>query len=87
MTTAPLSHCPSCGSPRPMDRGLVSTVLGEMETCKRIFEFCLDEPFDRAWWQHYRDRNLQCDVRASMATLVTRQEQIGRMFQEMEAAA
>ena len=55
--------------------------------CARLFTWALGIPFDRAWWQHYRDRNLQCDVRASMATLVTRQEQIGRMFQEMEAAA
>ena len=50
--------------------------LGEMETCKRIFEFCLDEPFDRAWWERLDAINIQVDMPAWLRHLSSNRDRI-----------
>jgi hypothetical protein len=36
--------------------------LDEEDTCKRIFEHCLQEKFDRDWWLSLKDENIQIDM-------------------------
>ncbi len=38
--------------------------LAEMETCKRVFEFCLEMPFDEAWWSAWAPINVQINSTA-----------------------
>lgn len=38
--------------------------LEEQSTCKEIFEFCLQEPFDLQWWEELRNIDLQIDFKA-----------------------
>lgn len=35
--------------------------LEQEETCARLFEFCLPYKFDKAWWESYKDKNIQLD--------------------------
>ncbi len=35
--------------------------LEQEETCARVFEFCLPYAFDKAWWELYKDKNIQLD--------------------------
>lgn len=37
--------------------------------CKKIFEHCLREPFDKEWWMGLRDCNIQIDVPARIEKL------------------
>jgi len=34
--------------------------------CRRLFEFCLELPFDHNWWEYYAGFNIQVDVEAQL---------------------
>lgn len=36
--------------------------LDKEEVCKQIFEYCLEQPFDRDWWLAIKDANIQLDI-------------------------
>lgn len=36
--------------------------LGGADGCAALFEHCLGQPFDRAWWLEWRDQNVQVNV-------------------------
>ena len=38
--------------------------LNEESECSRLFEYCLQRPFDRPRWLAMKDENLQCDPAA-----------------------
>lgn len=45
--------------------GTVSVSFNELDTeegCRKIFEHCTMQPFDRAWWLQWRDENVQIDM-------------------------
>lgn len=44
------------------DLTLAYDELATEEGCRRLFEFCLDRPFDVEWWQSLANRNIQCDI-------------------------
>ena len=43
--------------------------LAGSSACKKLFEFCLGEPFDRAWWSDLAAVNIQVDMRARLGKL------------------
>lgn len=38
--------------------------LEREHVCAAIFEHCLQQPFNRTWWEHMREQNVQMDVPA-----------------------
>ena len=54
--------------------------LEDEETCKRIFEKCLETNFDRTWWLSMKDQNIQSDVRSTLAWLTERDACLSRVF-------
>lgn len=36
--------------------------LHDRETCKRIFEFCLEQPFEQTWWEAWAPINVQINT-------------------------
>lgn len=50
--------------------------LREEAACARLFEHCLELPFDRAWWAHLAGQNLQTNLRAQVAYVLANQPQI-----------
>jgi len=47
---------------RPGVLALAYADLDTEEGCKAIFEHCLQLPFDRDWWEQWRDENVQIDI-------------------------
>lgn len=47
--------------------------------CRRIFEHCLQLPFDRVWWRSFANSNLQCSMPAMMRYFMAHKPQIDRM--------
>lgn len=43
--------------------------LNEESACKEIFEFCLRVPFDYAWWDDLRRKDIQIDLKERFARL------------------
>ena len=33
------------------------------DACAKIFEFCLPYKFDKAWWEYYKDKNIQINFK------------------------
>lgn len=50
--------------------------LESPETCKRVFEFCLDEPFDVTWWCRLQSVNIQVDMPKQIALLMRNRDRI-----------
>lgn len=49
--------------------GVLSIAFDELDTergCAAIWRHCLPFEFDRAWWEEWKDRNVQSDVRATL---------------------
>lgn len=45
--------------------GVLSMTYADLETetaCQRLFEHCLQMPFDREWWLRRKDVNIQIDI-------------------------
>ena len=38
--------------------------LAQPETCREVFEHCLEMPFDLAWWQYWNSIRVEADTRA-----------------------
>lgn len=47
----------------PCLRVTFAELAGEAH-CRRVFEHCLGQPFDRDWWLSLADDNIQCDMAA-----------------------
>lgn len=50
--------------------------LRDEAPCARVFEHCLELPFDRAWWSALAGQNLQVNLRAQIAYTRANQPQI-----------
>jgi GNAT superfamily N-acetyltransferase len=60
-------------------RGCLSVGFDELReeaTCARLFEHCLELPFDRAWWANLAGQNLQTNLRTQIAYVLAHQPQI-----------
>jgi len=57
--------------------------LNEEETCRKIFEFCLQQPFDRDWWLSLKDQNIQIDMQEHLEKLNRHMPGIQRLHSEM----
>ena len=53
--------------------------LDHEENCARLFEYCLDLPFDRGWWETMRGVNVQIDLRALFRYYAAHQEQLNKL--------
>jgi hypothetical protein len=40
--------------------------LKKKEVCAKVFEHCLPYAFDETWWESFKDRNIQVDVKAAL---------------------
>lgn len=58
--------------------------LGMAEGAARLFEFCLEIPFDYGWWEYCNAVNIQVDMAARQARLMERQEALAGL--KLEAA-
>lgn len=38
--------------------------LSRADTCAAVFEHCLPIPFDRGWFEHLKEKNIQADVKS-----------------------
>lgn len=54
--------------------------LNSEHVCRMVFETCLKQPMDRAWWLHLKDENIQSDVRETMRTIVRDNARLGAVF-------
>lgn len=45
------------------------SALDDPLVCKALFEFCLDLPFDWAWWQQFHTTNIQVNMPRRLAHL------------------
>lgn len=43
--------------------------LGNPEVGQEVFEYCLDIPWDRRWWEHLSRLNIQVDIHARLQQL------------------
>lgn len=43
--------------------------LDNEATCKGLFEYCLQMPFDREWWLRWRALNIQIDAKKLIASI------------------
>lgn len=55
--------------------------------CKALFEFCLDEPFDRKWWLRFDPLNIQVDVRREMARVAANRNDLERLKADVRRSA
>lgn len=55
-------------------------------TCREIFEFCLEQPFDVARWQHLASQNIQIDFAARVGWLATHQYETSQLLEEVMKA-
>lgn len=44
--------------------------------CKRIFEFCLSQPFDHQWWQSLKNKHIEADLRAVVSYYIANHQGI-----------
>lgn len=58
--------------------------LNNEETCKRVFEHCLGQPFDREWWTYWRDKNIQIDMDKRLRRLAERAPAMQNLVGECE---
>jgi GNAT superfamily N-acetyltransferase len=59
--------------------GVLSVDYAALQTeagCQRVFEHCLERPFDRAWWANMAQRNLQIDLPAQVAYALAHERQL-----------
>lgn len=57
--------------------------LAKEDICAKIFEFCLQTPFDPAWYAQLSRLNLQCDMRAMLRyakAYAPQMEKLGRVI-------
>lgn len=59
--------------------------LRDEQACADLFEFCLDEPHDHAWWAALAPINLQINVRASLRYSLAHQAQHRRLMENANA--
>jgi hypothetical protein len=57
--------------------------LPEEATCAEVFEFCLDLPFDRAWWADLAKQNIQINMQDRWNRLAIRQDHIASVIDEL----
>lgn len=53
--------------------------------CRSIFEHCLGEPFDRAWWHQLDAQNIQVDPVDHLALVARRHDPLVALFGEIDA--
>jgi hypothetical protein len=61
--------------------------LHRHDECKRLFEFCLNRPFDEAWWEGLRHQNLQCDRAAYVRDMQQNAAGMRALFGDIGVAA
>lgn len=54
--------------------------LHSEEVCKRIFEYCLEKPWDREWWLGLRGKNIQCDVESMLARIESNRDGLLNLY-------
>ncbi len=64
--------------------------LNNMHMCKKIFEYCLELPFDKIWWKSLRNKNIQIDIIEQMKKIEENRSAINQVkayvSQQMEMA-
>lgn len=60
--------------------------LNREETCKMLFEHCLELPFDREHWLALKDRNIQVDISAWLEKLRKNHDSIQALKAEVAEA-
>ena len=63
-----------------VDLAVTFNDLNSETTCRQVFETCLKQPMDRAWWLHMKDENIQSDVRETMKTIVRDNDRLEAVF-------
>jgi GNAT superfamily N-acetyltransferase len=66
--------------------GVLALDYADLDTetgAKRLFEHCLDRPFDRAWWLSLRDKNLQIDLDQRQRIIGSRIHAMTNLFNEI----
>lgn len=61
--------------------------LNTEEGCKKVFEHCLQLPFDREHWLALKDRNIQVDMAARLAKLQKNHDAIESLKVDLAKAA
>ncbi|MFA7278769.1 MAG: hypothetical protein WC100_01630 [Sterolibacterium sp.] len=59
--------------------------LDTMEGCKKIFEYCLNIPFDHKWWLGLQGANIQIDMDARIKRLTMNRAGIENLKREVGA--
>lgn len=57
--------------------------LNERDGCAWLFEYCLHKSFDMAWWDSFKDKNIQVDVAQMMQKLARNREKIKALKAEI----
>lgn len=65
--------------------GAITVTYDELATeagCRRVFEHCLRQPFDRDWWQSLASTNIQIDMEARAASIEARSSEITSFYRQ-----
>ena len=54
--------------------------LNTEATCQSVFETCLNQPMDRAWWLHLKDENIQSDVHETLRLIMRDNDRLAAVF-------
>ena len=57
--------------------------LANQSSCRKLFEFCLGEPFDRAWWARMAAENIQVNMQDRVRRLHTNYPHIEALKKEI----
>lgn len=57
--------------------------LANEGACRAMFEHCLRQPFERAWWKKFEHQNIQIDMHARRRELGLRLADMSNLFREI----